>query len=73
MRPQSLRPVRRFTRVYLYPQMQVVYALDELRLFWLREKAEDPQFEPHARIKMAQVLGSIMYIYLWVALGQVSA
>ena len=48
----------------LRPQlMQVAYALDKLRLFWLREKPEDPQFEPHAGIKMAQVLGSPVYIY----------
>ena len=33
------------------------------RLFWLREKLKDPQFEPHAGIKMAQVLGSLVYIY----------
>ena len=43
--------------------MQMVYALDELRLFWLREKPEDPQFEPHAGIKMAQILESPVYIY----------
>ena len=43
-------------------QMQVIYAPDEPRLFWLREKPEDPKFEPHARIKMAQVLGFPWYI-----------
>ena len=32
------------------------------RLFSLREKPEDPQFEPHAEVKMAQVLGSPLYI-----------
>ena len=26
-------------------------------------KPEDPQFKPHAGIKMAQVLGSLVYIY----------
>ena len=36
---------------------------DKLRLFWLREIPKDPHFEPHARIKMAQVLGSPAYIY----------
>ena len=42
--------------------MQVTYAPDELRLFWLREKPEDPQFEPNVGINMAQVLGSPVYI-----------
>ena len=40
----------------------MTYALDELRLFVLQEKTEDPQFEPHARTKMEQVLGSLVYI-----------
>ena len=43
--------------------MQVAYALDKLWLFWLQENPEDPQFEPHAGIKMVQVLGSPVYIY----------
>ena len=43
--------------------MQVTYTPDKPRLFWLREKPEDPQFDPHAGIKMAQVLGSPLYIY----------
>ena len=38
------------------------YAPDESRLFWLRENPEYPQFEPHARIEMVQVLGSPVYI-----------
>ena len=38
------------------------YALDELRVFWLQEKPKYPQFEPHAGINMAQVLGSPVYI-----------
>ena len=42
--------------------MQVTYTPDEPRLFWLRDKPEDPQFEPHAGIKMEQVLGTLMYI-----------
>ena len=48
--------------------MQVTYAHDEPRLFWLREIPEDPQFETHTitSIKMAQVLGSLVYIYgMW--------
>ena len=42
--------------------MQMTYALDKPRLFWIWEKLEDPQFEPHAGIKIAQVLGSPFYI-----------
>ena len=38
--------------------MQLTYAPDEPQLFLLREKPEDPQIEPHARIKMAQGLVS---------------
>ena len=54
--------------------MQVAYALEELWWFWLWEKnLKTPQFEPHARIKMAQVLGFLVYIYVWVAPGQISA
>ena len=34
--------------------MQLSYAPDEPQLFLSREQPEDPQFEPHARIKMAQ-------------------
>ena len=30
--------------------------------FDYENKPEDPQFEPHARIKMVQILGSLMYI-----------
>ena len=38
------------------------YAPDESRLFWSQEKLEYPQFEPHAGIKMVQVLASPVYI-----------
>ena len=38
---------------------RVTRTLDEPWLFWLREKPEDPQIEPHAGIKMAQVLVSL--------------
>ena len=38
------------------------YTPDESRVFWLREKPEYPQLEPHVGIKMAQVLGSLVYI-----------
>ena len=62
MRPRSSCAMRRFTRVYLYAQT-AVDASDEPWVFWLREKLEDPQFEPHAGIKIAQVLGSLVYIY----------
>ena len=36
---------------------------DESQLFWSREKPKYPQFEPHAGMKMAQVLGSPLYIF----------
>ena len=42
--------------------MQVACTSDKPQLIWLQEKPKDPQFEPHARIKMAQVLGSPLYI-----------
>ena len=45
--------------------MQMTYAPDEPRLCW--KKPEDPKFKPHARIKMAQVLESPMYICGYVA------
>ena len=47
----------------LRPQyMQVAYAPNEPLLFWLQEKPEDPQIQPHAGIKMVQGLVSLMYI-----------
>ena len=44
--------------------MQLTYASDEPRLFLLREKPRDPQFEPHAEIKMAHGLVSPVGISL---------
>ena len=38
--------------------MQLTYAPDEPRLSLLRENPEDPQFEPHAGIRMARGLVS---------------
>ena len=38
--------------------MQLTYAPDESQLFFLREKLQDPQIEPHAGIKMVQDLVS---------------
>ena len=38
------------------------YAPDESWLFWSQEKPEYPKLEPHAGEKMAQVLGSLVYI-----------
>ena len=38
------------------------YPPDEPRLFWLPEKPKDPQIQSHVGIKMAQVLGSLVYI-----------
>ena len=47
--------------------MQVTYVPAEPGLLWLRENPEDPQIEPHARIKMAQGLVPLVYIcgLLW--------
>ena len=42
--------------------IQVTYILDEPWLIWSGEKPKDPQFKPHAKIKMAQVLRSLVYI-----------
>ena len=42
--------------------MQATYAPDEPWLFWLREEPEDTQIQPHVRIKMVQVLGSLVFI-----------
>ena len=66
MRPWSLRSVRRFTWVYLHAQTAV--DAGDIRtwrttVILIMGKTQDPQFEPHAGIKMAQVLGSPMYIY----------
>ena len=51
-----------FERVIVFPlrpqYMHVTYAPDEPRLFWLWEKPDDP----HAGIKMAQGLVSLVYI-----------
>ena len=58
--------MRHFMPVYFHAQTAVDAVTDgfpdELRLFYLREKPEDPQFEPHTGINMVQVLGSLMYI-----------
>ena len=43
---------------------QVTYAPDESGLFWSREKPGYPQLEPHALKKMAQILKSLVYIYI---------
>ena len=65
MRPRSSRAVQRLMHVYLHAQIPV--DAGDMRtwrttVIWLREKPEDPKFEPHAGIKMAQVLGSPMHI-----------
>ena len=63
----DLRMPRGFKRVFVFmlrPQyMQVTNAPDETRLFWWREKPEDPQIQPHAGIKMAQ--GQVSLVYIW--------
>ena len=40
------------------------YPSDESLLFWSQEKPKYPQFEPHAGIKMVQVLGSPVFIFV---------
>ena len=56
MRLRSSRTVWRFTRLHLLVDAgDIRYAPDEPRLFSLREKLEDPKFELHAGINMAQV------------------
>ena len=66
MRLQSLRAVQRFTHVYLHART-TVDACDirtwRTTVILITGNPKDPQFEPHARIKMAQVLGSPVYIY----------
>ena len=64
MRPWSWCAVLCFICVYLYAQA-AVDAGDEPQVFWLKEKPEDPQFEPHAGFKMVQVRGSLVYICEW--------
>ena len=41
------------------------YAPNESRLFWSQEKTLDFEFEPHAGIKMAQILRSPLYMCVW--------
>ena len=45
--------------------MQVAYAPDEPLLFWLREKLEDPKFEPTCWDKNGAGSG-ISLVYLWI-------
>ena len=64
MRSRSLCTRQLFAIVFtLRPHdMHVTYTPDGPRLFWLREKPEDPHTEPHAGIKMAQGLVSLVYV-----------
>ena len=65
MHPLSLHAMRCFTRVYLHAQIAVdasdIRTLINHLYFDLREKPEDPQFEPHVGINMAQVLVSPLF------------
>ena len=65
MRLWSSRAVQRFTHVYLYAQT-TVNAGDictwRTTVILITEKPKDPQFEPRAGMKMAQVLKSFLYI-----------
>ena len=54
-----------FTRVCLHAQTTVHAGNTrtwQTTIILITENPKDPQFEPHARIKMAQVLGSLVYI-----------
>ena len=66
MRSRPLRAVQHFTHVYLDAQT-AVDAGDirtwQTTVILITGKPEDPQFKPHAWIKMVQVLGSPLYIY----------
>ena len=50
-------------RVYDPLALVCLHAQIAVQLFWLWEKPKDPQIQPHARIKMAQVLGSLVCIW----------
>ena len=58
MRPQSLRAMQHFMPVCLH----ALTAVHRITVTLIMGKAEYPQMEPHAWIKMAQVLGSLVYI-----------
>ena len=51
--------VRRFTHVYLHAETAVHMHLTNHCYFHHRKKPEYPELDPHAGIKMAQVLGRI--------------
>ena len=63
MSPRSLHAMRRFTCVYLHDQTAVYTHLINHGYFDHGKKPEYPQLALHARIKMAQVLGSPVYIF----------
>ena len=66
MRPRSLCAVQRFTHVYLHAKTTVDTGnirIWQTKVILITGKTCRPQFEPHVGIKMAQVLGSPMYIY----------
>ena len=65
MHPRSFSAMRRLQVFYLHSQTAV--GAGDIHTWWtavslITEKSEDPQFEPSARIKMVQVLGSSVYI-----------
>ena len=49
--------------VYLHAQRPSRCRWHTHLMFWLWKKPEYSQFEPHAGVKMAQILGSPLYIY----------
>ena len=61
-KPRVVPVLSVFIFILRLQQMLMTNAPDELWLFLLQEKnSSDPQFEPHAWTKMAQVLGSLVY------------
>ena len=66
MHPRSSRTVRHFAHVYLHAQT-AVDAGDirtwRTKIILIAGKNQHPNFSPHAGLKMAQVLGSPLYIF----------
>ena len=64
-KPQSLHTVRRFTQVLPWrsAHSRCKWHMHlRIRGYFESWNSKDPQFKPHVRIKMVQVLGSPLYI-----------
>ena len=67
MRPRSLRAMQRFALVCLQAQIALLVCKQHMHLtnhgyFDYGKNPKTPQIQPHAGIKMAQVLRSLVYI-----------